>query len=195
MNESGVAARIRRELDTHFSGRRFAVFYRDDDGSERDITQQIYPASTKDVVSIAFGRGGSSSIRIDGAHCLPLGDHCSAFASGAVTSADSTSLVGSAEFLRVEIGGSGPRMKSASSTPMLSAWVIGRVSLRVEARSFDEELGENRQVAAEDAFMGAWVLRMQVRSSTDSMLSFAAWVWREDCADLRDIRKYQVVDM
>lgn len=133
------------------------VFYRDGDGPERDITEKI-------SASIAFrSDGGTSSARTDTAHSFITRDRCEAIASRAVMPAGTVSPAGSAEYLRVEIGGSGSRTNAPMVPTMLSAWTIGRVSLGVEARSFDEELGEDRQMAADDAFMGAWALRMQAR--------------------------------
>ena len=45
-------------------------------------------------------------------------------------------------------------------------WAVGRVSLRVEAKSFDEPLGEDRQAAAKTAFVASWASKMQVRDET-----------------------------
>lgn len=74
---------------------------------------------------------------------------------------------GSAEFLRVEVGGSALRAKAeeqnaAATTAVAYFWAVGRVSMQVEARYFDEKIGEDRQAAAEEAFMTCWALRMQV---------------------------------
>lgn len=41
MNDTGVIAKTRRVLDGHFPGQRFAVFYRQGDGPDRDITATI----------------------------------------------------------------------------------------------------------------------------------------------------------
>lgn len=133
------------------------MFCRDSDGPEKDITDEI-------SASIAFSSdGGTSSALTDTAHSFITGESYEAVASRAVTPAGTVSPAGSAEYLRVEVGGSGSRPNAPMIPTILSAWTIGRVSLRVEARSFDAELGEDRQMAAEDAFMGAWALRMQAR--------------------------------
>lgn len=140
MRDTGVAARPRQALDAQFPGQRLAVFYREGDGPDRDITETVnFP-----------GKGASHPT-----------DH---------TAVGTTYCVeGSAEFLRVEVcgdrnggggGGGGHRARAAS---VVSLWAIGRVSLRVEARSFDEALGEDRWAAAASAFMASWALTMQVR--------------------------------
>ena len=41
MNDTGVITKPRRVLDGHFPGQRFAVFYREGDGPDRDITATI----------------------------------------------------------------------------------------------------------------------------------------------------------
>lgn len=157
MRESGVAARTRQEIDAHFPGRRFAVFCRDSDGPEKDITDEISAFTT------FSSDGGTSSALAGTAHPFITGDSCEAVASKAVTTAGTVTPAGSAEYLRVEIGSSGSRPNAPMVPTILSAWTIGRVSLRVEARSFDEGLSEDREMAVEDAFVGAWALRMQAR--------------------------------
>ncbi|CBJ33221.1 calmodulin-like myosin-light chain [Ectocarpus siliculosus] len=150
MRDTGVAARPRRALDALFPGQRLAVFYREGDGPDRDITETVnFP-----------GKGASHPT-----------DH---------TAVGKTYCVeGSAEFLRVEVcgdrdggdGGGGHRARAAS---VVSLWAIGRVSLRVEARSFDEALGEDRRAAATSAFMASWALTMQNLRGVCSERAFAA---------------------
>lgn len=137
MRDTGVAAKSHRALDAQFPGQRLAVFYREGDGPDRDITETVN----------APGKGTSHPA-----------DHT---AVGTTYCAE-----GSAEFLRVEVcgdrnGGGGHR---ARETSVVSLWAIGRVSLRVEARSFDEALGEGRRAAAASAFMASWALTMQVKT-------------------------------
>lgn len=73
-------------------------------------------------------------------------------------------MAGSAEFLRVEVAGRGDSVGKRFDGPakVVSMWAIGRVSLRVEARSFDEPLGEEVEESAKAAFMASWELKMQV---------------------------------
>lgn len=76
---------------------------------------------------------------------------------------------GAAEFLRIgtcggdeRVGESGGGLKQVR----VSLWAIGRISLRVEARSFDQPIEDECQVAAETAFVSSWATRMQVFMGT-----------------------------
>lgn len=78
---------------------------------------------------------------------------------------DVGSVADGAEFLRIKTCGgdewadrSGGRVKQGR----VSLWAVGRSSLRVEARSFDQSLEETCQAAAETAFMSSWAIRLQV---------------------------------
>lgn len=148
MNDTGVAAKHRSALDAQFPGQRFIVFCREGDGPDRDISEVIR-FSTKD----AFSRTGYPPI--------------------AVATEDDTAAGGSAEFLRVEVcgsgdggcgGGGGSGCHRSLTRGAVSLWAVGRVSLRVEARLFDRNLGEDRQVAAGAAFMTSWAFTLQVRA-------------------------------
>lgn len=139
MNDTGVAARPRQFLDAQFPGQRFVMFYREGDGPDRDVTEMTL-SSAKDVASSSSSTGTAG--------------------------ADHAAVAGSAEFLRIKIGGGdagggggGDRMPAAGT---VSLWAVGRVSLRVEARSFDLPLGEDRRAAAGAAFLASWALTMQV---------------------------------
>lgn len=142
MNDTGVAARRHSVLDTQFPGQRFVVFYREGDGPDRDITEAI-PVSANDRSS----RKGYTP-------------------TAAITAHD-TAAGGSVEVLRVEVcgGGGGGGSHQSSVHGAVSLWTVGRVALRVEARSFDSNLGEDRHVAAGSAFMASWALSMQVRTA------------------------------
>lgn len=135
MNDTGVASKERRVLDAQFPGRRFAVFYREDDGPDRDVSEGIVQ-----LESCAASAGDVDD------HLVP---------------AAGRSPVGSAEFLRIEVVG-GVSGDDQVATSVVTSWAVGRVSLRVEARAFDESLTEDRQAAAEVAFISSWALRMQV---------------------------------
>eukprot|EP00752_Nemacystus_decipiens_P008770 g7826.t1 len=135
MNDTGVAAKRRSVLDAQFPGQRFVVFYREGDGPDRDITE-----------AIGFSYNDASSRT-----GYPPND---------TVTADDTAA-GGVEFLRVEVcsgGGGGHRFPDRGG---VSHWAVGRVALRVEARSFDRELGEDRRAAAGFAFMSSWALTMQ----------------------------------
>ncbi|CAM9744831.1 unnamed protein product [Scytosiphon promiscuus] len=139
MNDTGVAARPRHVLDAQFPGQRFVVFYREGDGPDRDLTEMTTPFY-KDVQSPS-GRATSSN---------------------GVAGDNSSAVDGSAEFLRIEVGGGGSgagHRKPTAGTVYL--WAVGRISLRVEARSFDLALGEDRRAAAGAAFIASWALTMQ----------------------------------
>lgn len=87
---------------------------------------------------------------------------------------DIASIVGGAEFLRIKTASSDEwtdRSGGHIKQGRLSLWVIGRVSLRVEARSFDQPLGESCQAAADTAFISSWAIRLQVRSPVDTCMS------------------------
>lgn len=140
MQNTGVAAKRHSVVDAQFPGQRFVVFCREEDHPDRDITEAT-GFSAKDT----FSRTG--------------------YAPTALAAADDTAARGSAEFLRVEVcsrGGGGGGGHHSSARSAVSAWAVGRVSLRVEARSFDRSLSEERQVAAGTAFMASWALTMQV---------------------------------
>ena len=174
MNDTGVIAKPRRVLDGHFPGQRFAVFYREGDGPDRDVTATIplfdketcIPASiVGDEIedyqqyhegSLASGNLGCRRIDAD-------------FGSGEASRVDvGSEVAGSAEFLRVEVAGRGHPVGFGSNPPpaAVTLWAVGRVSLRVEAKSFDEPLGEDRQAAAKTAFVASWASKMQVRDET-----------------------------
>eukprot|EP00903_Cladosiphon_okamuranus_P006300 g6178.t1 len=139
MNDTGVAARRRPVLDTHFPGQRFVVFYREGDGPERDISEAIH-FSARDRSS----RTG--------------------YAPTAAVTAHDTAAGGAVEFLRIEVcggGGGGGVTRHFPAHGAVSLWAVGRVALRVEARSFDKNLGKDRQVAAGAAFMASWAFSMQ----------------------------------
>lgn len=143
MNDTGVAAKLHSVLDTQFPGQRFVVFCREGDGPARDITEAIR-FSAEDT----FSRTGYP----------PTG----------IVTADDATTEGSAEFLRVEVcsggGGGGGGRHHSPARGAVSLWAVGRVSLRVEARSFDGDLGEDSRVAAGTAFMASWAFTMQVRT-------------------------------
>lgn len=170
MNDTGVIAKPRRVLDGHFPGQRFAVFYREGDGPDRDVTDTI-PLFDKETFTAASIMGGGvedyqqyheGSIASGG-----LGrrrnDAVLRPGAGCRAGVGNSEVAGSAEFLRVEVTGSG---RPEGPTAAVTLWAVGRVSLRVEARSFDETLGEDRQAAAKAAFLASWVLKMQVRGET-----------------------------
>lgn len=140
MNDTGIAAKPHSVLNTQCPGRRFVVFCREGDGPDRDITEAI-GFSEKDQ----FPRTG--------------------YAPSVVATANDAAICGSAEFLRVEVcigGGGGGGGHHTAARDAVSLWAVGRTSLRVEARSFDGDLGEDRQVAAGTAFMASWAFTMQV---------------------------------
>lgn len=145
MNDTGVAARPRHVLDAQFPGQRFVVFYREGDGPDRDITE----------MTLTFGKEALSS---------------SAYAPNSAGRAGENyaGIAGAAEFLRVEVGGGGGGDGGGGGGGMpttgtaVSLWAVGRISLRVEARSFDLALCEDRRAAAGAAFTASWALTMQV---------------------------------
>lgn len=145
MNDTGAAAKLHSVLDAQFPGQRFVVFCREGDGPDREVTEAIRLFSPKE----SFSRTG--------------------YAPTAIATAGGTSAGGAVEFLRVEVcgggggGGDGGHHSPARARGAVSLWVVGRVSLRVEARSFDGSLGEDRQGAAGAAFMASWAFTMQVR--------------------------------
>lgn len=145
MNDTGVTAKRHSVLDTQFPGQRFVVFYREGDGPDRDITEATR-FSAKDTFS------------------------STGYAPTADVTADNTAAGGSVEFLRVEVcsGGGGSSGGGGHHSPArgaVSLWAVGRVALRVEARSFDRNLSEESRVAAGAAFMTSWAFAMQVRAS------------------------------
>ncbi|CAM9542999.1 unnamed protein product, partial [Ectocarpus sp. 12 AP-2014] len=151
MRDTGVAARPRRTLDAQFPGQHLAVFYQEGDGPDRDITETVNLPD----------KGASHPTN----HTALGKTYC---------------VEGSAEFLRVEVcgdrdggGGSGGGHRARAAS-VVSLWAIGRVSLRVEARSFDEALGEDRRAAAASAFMASWALTMQNLRGVCSERAFAA---------------------
>lgn len=147
MSDTGVAAKPRRALDAQFPGQRFVVFYQEGDGPGRDISETVGFLSGKQAL-------------------LPPKRYAPTPDGAAAGTPTATGAAGSAEFLRVEVcgsgGGGGGGGLSSPSTALVSLWAVGRVSLRVEARSFDGDLGEDRREAAAAAFMAFWALRMQV---------------------------------
>lgn len=138
MNDTGVASKPRRVLDAQFPGQRFVVFYREGDGPDRNITDFLSSSGAKEASPLT----GYAPTAADAASGVPAG--------------------GSAEFLRVETSTGGGC--DSPDTGVVSLWAVGRVSLRVEARSFDADLGEERLAAAGTAFMASWALSMQVRA-------------------------------
>lgn len=138
MNDTDVAAKTRRVLDAQFPGQRFVVFYREGDGPHRNITDFLSSSSAKEASPLA------------------------GYAPTAAEAASAVPAAGSAEFLRVETSTGGGR--DPPDGDVVSLWAVGRVSLRVEARSFDADLGEERLAAAGTAFMESWALTMQVRA-------------------------------
>lgn len=155
----GTAAQSRNVLNARFAGRRFVVFYRTGDGPDRDITSVISYSQTKRthsvVPSMIKGRSphGEGFLKRDIEHfTVP----------GRVVSAP-----GAAEVLRIQTGGGSPLGGGyRGKSPRISLWAVGRVSLRVEARSFDQTLGDDVQSAAERMFMASWGLRMQVECAS-----------------------------
>lgn len=177
MHDTDVAAKSRRDLDARFLGRRFAVFYRVGDGPKRDI------AAVVSAGKASFHAGGE--LRQQHSNGEGVAGNDLLFGDGLVSDDDlqlagegeavgASTNAGAVEFLRVEaadgigscinrVGSEGQHGvgRSAPST-VVSLWAVGRVSLRVEARSFDQPLAEDSAAAAEESFMSSWALRMQV---------------------------------
>lgn len=160
MSDTEVASKARHVLEARFPGRCFVVFYREGDGPDRDISAAI-SSFNKEAFLPPFGSstGGDDYKQKEYGNNLMAGNH------GCTNDAVdvSTAAAGSAEFLRIEVGGSGHGMGANGRAVEVSLWAVGRVSLQVEARSFDEALGDDCQAAAEAAFTASWALRIQVK--------------------------------
>lgn len=175
MNDTGVIAKTRRVLDGHFPGQRFAVFYREGDGPDRDITATIPLFDKEAFTAASIMDGGVKDLQPYHEGSIASGDHGrsgndAGFGSGegSRVGVGGSEVAGSAEFLRVEVAGRGHVVGFGSDGPTaaVSLWAVGRVSLRVEARSFDEPLGEDRQAAARASFLASWALQMQVKDDS-----------------------------
>lgn len=178
MHDADVAAKLRRDLDARFPGRRFVVFYRVGDGPNRDMTAAVSTGNASFSAASELRQQRSNGEETDndvlfGNGLISNDDLQLAGASAAV---GASTNAGSVEFLRVEtadgVGSSIDRVgpggqhgvgRRASST-VVSLWAVGRVSLRVEARSFDQPLLRHSAAGAEESFMSSWALRMQVIS-------------------------------
>lgn len=170
MNDTGVIAKTRRVLDGHFPGQRFAVFYREGDGPDRDVTDTIPLFDKEAFTAASILGGGVEDYQQYHEGSIASGDlgrrrNDAGFGPGAGSHAGvgSSEISDSAEFLRVEVAGRG---YPDGPIAVVTFWAVGRVALRVEARSFDENLGEDRQAAAKAAFLASWTLKMQVRGET-----------------------------
>lgn len=167
-------------LDAQFPGRRFAVFYRPEDGPEQDLT-----------AFIAHMQGAGSC------RYLHSNDHgpkdVLSRGSGNIFQAAGVSTAGAAEFLRIETRNNcGDSASLRGYCPRLhtSIWAVGRIPIRVEARSFDRPLDEATQCRAENAFVMSWGVRMQVRYQ----YSPAKWVLvsKEEFVERKDLVVHQL---
>ncbi|CAM9321091.1 unnamed protein product [Discosporangium mesarthrocarpum] len=134
MISTGSATGTRASLSSTFPDSRFSVFYRRGDGPSCDITLSRGDLSGRDI--------GSDESVSDDRSDSPQDPHLAK------------------EFLHVELrGGEGNRGHGATVRGLVLA--VGRISLRVEARRFDEPLLRGEKVAAVDAFLAAWGLHWQ----------------------------------
>lgn len=190
MHDADVAAKPRRDLDARFPGRPFVVFYRVGDGPNRDIAAAV---STGNATFSAAGElrqqhsNGEETENdvLFGDGLISDDDLQLAGASAAVGATGASTNVDSVEFLRVEsadgVGSSIKRLGPGgqhgvgcrASSTVVSLWAVGRVSLRVEARSFDQPLLRHSAAGAEESFMSSWALRMQVISHQVFLSTFS----------------------
>lgn len=155
----GKIAQARLKLEFCFAERRSVVFYRRGDGPTRDISavvvnNQSHDPKTPSMAEREFIQGHAITIHHP---------HSAYFAPGGGIFAGSTAR--GSEVLRIEAGGEdgGDRgSRGRRYQAQISLWSVGRLSLRVEARSYDQPLGDARQSAAEIAFMSSWATRIQV---------------------------------